>query len=82
MEREQFIAQLGAISHSPIRKGMVRIVFADGESHVAQAWTILVNDYLRVGYLDVHMDIADSRIWMPYENIARVEPYEQRKQSS
>lgn len=80
LERQQFRAQLDAVGRSVASKDTACIVFTDGESHVVQTWTIEVHlDYIE--YYDVHMKIGYPKIRMPFQAIARIEPYEPKQSS-
>lgn len=81
MERQQFMAQVDAVGRSAAKQDTARIVFTDGERHVVPTWTIREHDS-DVEYYDVHMEIGTPKIRMPYRVIARVERYDQRKQSA
>ena len=81
MDSNEFRAQVDAVGRSAISMDTVRIIFTDGESHVVQTWTIWERDADVVEYLDVHMEVNAPKIRMPYRVIARVEPYDQRKQT-
>ena len=81
MDSHEFRAQVDAVGRSVIGEDTVRIIFTDGESHVVQTWTIWERGSDFVEYLDVHMETDAPKIRMPYRVIARVEPYDQRKQT-
>jgi len=78
LERKDFVARVNAIGRSSINMNTARIVFTDGESHVVQTWTIS-EGWNGIWYYDVHMPTNAAKIFMPYEVIARVEPYTKPK---